>query len=131
MAETREMVEQIEAHMETKFADVDRNLKKYSEASELRHEELTRRIEQMSMSTITAIADNKKLAMDVSKLVSSAFPGGDAESHRRAHEAWIKKTEKEEEFWMHLKKQVVGWGITAALAWFGMIVWAGFIKGPV
>lgn len=131
MMETREMVEQMEAHMESKFADMERNIRKHGEASEQRHDELTRRIEQMSMSTITAIADNKKMAQDIQKLVTSAFPGGDADSHRRAHEAWIRKTEKEEEFWMHLKKQVVGWGATAAIAWAALLLWGGFLKGPL
>jgi hypothetical protein len=64
-------------------------------------------------------------------LFQKSIPGGDAEGHRRAHETWMEKDKAEREFWMHLKKQVVGWGITAALAWFGMIVWAGFLKGPV
>jgi hypothetical protein len=69
--------------------------------------------------------------MDIQKMFVTAFPDGDADGHRRSHEAWMSKTKREEEFWMHLKKQVVAWGVIAALAWLTLIAWAGFLKGPV
>jgi hypothetical protein len=79
---------------------------------------------------MTLLRNNNQTVNEIHKMFKTALPEGDAESHRRAHEAWIEKEKLDREFWMHLKKQVVGWGVTAAIAWAAMLVWAGFLKGP-
>ena len=119
-----------EKKMGEKIAEIKDDIDAHTIKSERRHEELTKRFDTMSQSTMNLLQANNQTVKDVHKMFKSAFPEGDAESHRRAHEQMIEKDKAEREFWMHLKKQVVAWGITAALAWFGMLVWAGFLKGP-
>jgi hypothetical protein len=131
MAEMRAMMEKHEKMEETKINDLREDIEAHAIKSDRRHEEMIKRMDQMQQSTMNLLSTNNATVKEIHTLFEKSIPGGDAEGHRRAHEAWIRKTEKEEEFWMHLKKQVVGWGMTAAIAWAAMLIWAGFVKGPV
>jgi hypothetical protein len=42
----------------------------------------------------------------------------------------IKKTEKEEEFWLDVKKKAVGTVVTAVVLWAGIILWGAVVAGP-
>lgn len=128
-----EFRKQLETHEEKERAVLDElkdEIRENRASSERRHDELASRFQQMQQSTMTLIQTNNTTVNEIHAMFKKAFPNGDAESHRRAHEAWIEKDKAEREFWMHLKKQVVGWGFTAAIAWAAMLVWAGFLKGP-
>lgn len=54
----------------------------------------------------------------IDSLIKEAFPQGDAEGHRRHHEAVIKAAEKKAQFWTDMADSTAKWG----LAGFG--VWA-------
>jgi hypothetical protein len=60
-----------------------------------------------------------------------AFPEGDADGHRKAHESWIRKEAEDREFWLRLKSNVINWAVIAALGWAGIAIWAAVIKGPL
>jgi hypothetical protein len=73
---------------------------------------------------------NNATTREIHELFNAAFPNGNAEEHRRAHEAWIKKTEKEEEFWLDVKKKAVGAVVTAVVLWVGVVLWGAVVAGP-
>jgi len=131
MAEMRSMLERHEVTEDRKFEAIKRDIETHAEKSEQRHEELVRRFDSMQQSSFSLLQANNQTTQEIHKMFKNAFPGGDTENHRRAHEEWMEKDKADREFWMHLKKQVVGWGLTAAIAWAAMLVWAGFLKGPV
>ena len=131
MAEMRAMLERHEIMEDKKFEAIKQDIETHTEASERRHGELVRRFDAMQQSSLSLLQANNQTTQEIHKMFKTAFPNGDADSHRRAHEAWMEKDKAEREFWLHLKKQVVGWGATAAIAWAAMLLWAVFIKGPM
>lgn len=66
---------------------------------------------------------NEKLHIDISVKdvhdlileIKEAFPNGDIDGHRRAHESMIKAAEAEERFWESVKLDVVKKGVWAVL----------------
>jgi hypothetical protein len=131
MAEMRAMLERHEVMEDKKFEGIKHELDIHTLNSERRHGDLVKRFDAMQQSSLNLLQANNQTTQEIHKMFKNAFPGGDAESHRRAHEAWMEKERSEREFWMHLKKQVVGWGLTAAIAWAAMLLWAGFLRGPL
>jgi len=61
--------------------------------------------------------DHKKLEESVEDIhemlidLKTAFPNGDFDGHRRAHEAMIKAAEAQERFWENVKLDVVKKGV--------------------
>ena len=131
MAEVRATMERHEAVEDKKIEAIKKSIEENAQKSEERHKDLVARHEALSQSTMELLRSNNQTTREIHAMFKAAFPNGDAESHRRAHEAWIEKDKSEREFWLHLKKQVVGWGMTAVTAWAAMLLWAGFVKGPV
>lgn len=131
MAEMRAMLERHEMIEDKKFDGIKQELGVHTANSERRHSELVNRFDEMQKSSMNLLQANNQTVKEIHQMFKTAFPNGDAESHRRAHEAWIEKDKAEREFWTHMKKQVVGWGATAAIAWAAMLLWAGFLRGPL
>lgn len=95
---------------------------------ELRQSRL--RMEEMSKSTLAVVMEQNRVVTEIHTMFSEAFPEGDVESHRRAHEKWIKKAEADEQFWLKLKQHVVNWAVVAVIGWIGIALWAAFLRGP-
>lgn len=130
MQETRQMVKEIEQAMEAKFDALTNEIHVHRQQSEHRHEEMARRLEQISNSTVNALSEQSRLVKGLTETVNHAFPDGDVEKHRIAHEKWIKKAEKDEEFWLDVKKKAVGSVVTALVLWAGIVLWTAFVQGP-
>lgn len=130
MVETRKMMEDHERREESTFQALRDELLHTRSESERRHEELTKRFDSMSQSTLSLINANNATTTEIHKLFKLAFPEGDAEAHRRAHEAWIAKSAKEEEFWLDIKKKAVGAVVTAVVLWVGVVLWGAIVAGP-
>ncbi len=130
MQETRQMVKEIEEAMDAKFDSLTSELHTHRIQSEQRHGEIAHRIDQISQSTIAAITEHGRLIKELNASLRDAFPGGDPEQHRIAHESWIKKSEKEEEFWLDVKKKAVGSIVTGLIVWVGFALWTAFLQGP-
>lgn len=130
MAETRQKTEDLEKTVTEKIDDLTKELEDHIVRSERRHEELTRRIETLSESTLAAIQGINKIATETKELFKESIPGEDGYAHRKAHEKWVAKAEQEEKFWLDVKKHAVQWAVVAVLGWGGMILWANFVKGP-
>ena len=64
------------------------------------------------------------------RLTKTAFPDGDPDGHRRAHEAWIKSQEQKAEFWEKMKTEVYKWGIIGVLGFLATAAWVALTKGP-
>jgi phage gp16-like protein len=131
MAEVRSTIERHEKMEEDKFREIKQDLDDHRSASDLRHKELTQRIDQMSHSTMQALNSNGQTTREIHAMFIKAFPEGDAEGHRKAHESWIRKESEDREFWLKLKSNVINWAVIAALGWVGIAVWAAFVKGPL
>ena len=130
MGEVRVMLAHHELVEGEKLNEIKREIASRSKESIERHNDLADRFEAMQKSTLALLQSNNSTVIEISKLLKSAFPDGDLERHRMAHERWIKKDEDDRKFWMDIKKQVVGWGLTAAIAWASLLLWAGFLRGP-
>lgn len=59
----------------------------------------------------------------VAATVKVAFPEGDADGHRRYHEAIIKRIEAREQFYRKLLAELVSKGLWALLIFLGAAVW--------
>lgn len=67
---------------------------------------------------------------DEKSVLANAFPDGDPDGHRRAHDAWIKKAEDQAVFWEKLKTSVVTWGVIGICVFIAGALWTAFLRGP-
>jgi len=74
--------------------------------------------------------ETKELAVEIAKLLNSAFPGGDAGQHRREHEASIKRAESVAAFWQMMSRELAKWGLLGFIGWGLAAVWRAFLMGP-
>lgn len=56
-------------------------------------------------------------AARVQDLMERSFPQGDAEGHRRFHEASIKSAESRAEFWGKMLQELTKWGLIGFTFW--------------
>lgn len=88
------------------------------------------RLEQLSASTLAVVNEQNKALKEIHAMFQAAFPKGDGAAHCRTHEALERKQEEEKEFWLDIKKKVIGWAGTAIIGWVAVVLWAAFVKGP-
>ena len=112
------------------FTEIKDLIRDNKAESEKRHEELGKRFDAMQQSTSHLLFENNKTTSEIHKLFKAAFPEGDAQAHRKAHEDWIAKSEAERKFWLSIKEKAVASIITGAVLWAGIVLWAAFVKGP-
>lgn len=117
--DTRVAVEEHKKEMQQQFAAMRKELDAHAS-----------RVEKLSESTLTVIEKQNVLIRDIKEAFTKAFPEGDAESHRKAHEAWIEKDKADQEFWLKLKQNTINWIVIAILSWVGLVVWGAFVQGP-
>lgn len=117
--DTRAAVEEHKKEMQQQFADMRKELDSHAT-----------RVEKLSESTLTVIEKQNVLIRDIKEAFVKAFPEGDAESHRRAHEAWLDKDKADKEFWIKLKQNTINWVVIAILSWIGLVLWGAFVQGP-
>ena len=70
------------------------------------------------------------LAEAVVALTLKAFPEGDADGHRKAHEAQMIAIEARAEFWKKMLFEVGKYGIVGVIGWLVVKVWVAFLAGP-
>lgn len=117
--DTRVVMEEHKKEMQQQFADMRKELDAHAT-----------RVEKLSESTLTVIEKQNVLIRDIKEAFTKAFPEGDAESHRRAHEAWLDKDKADKEFWIKLKQNTINWVVIAILSWIGLVLWGAFVQGP-
>ena len=117
--DTRQAVEDHKAEMGEQFADMK---------AELGHH--AKRVESLSESTLSVIERQNSLIKELKDAFTKAFPEGDVESHRRAHEAWMEKDKADREFWSKIKQNTINWAVVAVLSWVGLVLWGAFVQGP-
>lgn len=76
------------------------------------------------------VDETGELAEAIAKLMKSAFPEGDTDGHRRAHELAIKQAEARAEFWATMQKEIAKWGLIGFLAWATYYLWKAVLLGP-
>ena len=120
ISDTRRAIEEHKVEMEKLFSGVADQI-----------EDNSKRIDEMSKSTIAVIEKQNALIKELRDMFNKAFPEGDAEAHRRAHESWIEKDKAEREMWSKLKQNTINWLVIAVLSWVGLILWGSFVQGPL
>ena len=130
MVEVRKAMDKHEADEKEVFTEIKDLIKEKDESSKKRHNELSGRFDAMQQSTASLLFENNRTTSEIHKLFKAAFPEGDAESHRKAHESWIAKDKADREFWTKLKGDAIRWVFFAAAGWAGVVLWAAFVKGP-
>lgn len=70
------------------------------------------------------------LAEAVATLMIKSFPEGDADGHRKAHEAQMQAIEARAEFWRKMLFEVSKYGLLGVLGWLALKVWVAFLAGP-
>jgi len=73
---------------------------------------------------------DRKLDKGISSLREDAFPEGDADGHRRHHEAVIKAAEDRAKFWETMRVEIAKWGLIGFLGWALYNLWVSFLMGP-
>ena len=117
--DTRVVVEEHKKEMQQQFKEMREELDNHAH-----------RVEKLSESTLTVIEKQNALIKELKDAFVKAFPEGDAESHRKAHEEWIEKDRADKEFWVKLKQNTINWVVIAILSWVGLVLWGAFIQGP-
>lgn len=70
------------------------------------------------------------LAEAVAALMVKSFPEGDADGHRKAHEAQMRAIEARAEFWKKMLFEVSKYGALGVLGWLCVKIWVAFLQGP-
>ena len=70
------------------------------------------------------------LAEAVATLMVKSFPEGDAEGHRKMHEAEMKAVEARAEFWKKLLFEITKYGLIGVVGWLALKIWTAFLAGP-
>ena len=117
--DTRQAVEEHKLEMQAQFHEMKKEMESHAT-----------KVERLSESTLSVIEKQNVLIRQLKDAFTKAFPEGDAESHRRAHEEWIEKDKAEREMWIKLKQNTINWVVIAVLSWAGFAVWAAFLQGP-
>jgi hypothetical protein len=99
--------------------------------------DMLRDLQRESVATMksggAAVQDLKDSLLRVETKVEkfmSAFPNGDADGHRRAHEDQIKVGDKNEIFWGKIKFTLVALLLSGAVVWISIVLWKAFLMGP-
>ena len=67
---------------------------------------------------------------DLQAVLVRAFPEGDADGHRRHHEAVIQAAKDKAEFWKTMRTELGKYGLVAFWAWALYALWQAFLQGP-
>ena len=76
------------------------------------------------------IAIDQKLAIGLAEIRVEAFPEGDADGHRRHHEAIIKAAEDRAKFWQTMRIELSKWGLIGFAGWAVYALWNSLLQGP-
>ena len=117
--DTRQAVEEHKLEMQAQFHEMKREMETHAS-----------KVERLSESTLSVIEKQNVLIRQLKDAFTKAFPEGDAESHRRAHEEWMEKDKADREFWAKLKQNTINWVVVAVLSWVGLVLWGAFVQGP-
>lgn len=69
-------------------------------------------------------------AEQLSMMMKSAFPNGDPDGHRKAHEDDMAAIAARADFWRKMLFEVTKYGLFGVLGWLAYTVWAAFVQGP-
>ena len=130
MGQVREAFKEHEKHESETFREMKADIKQNRTESDDRHIELLERFESMESKTTNFLETTNTTVNEIHKLFKKAFPEGDVDAHRKAHEYLIEKDKEDKEFWLKLKQDVVKWAALAVISWGGLVLWAAFLKGP-
>ena len=130
MTEVREVMGIHEMVEKSIDASMREEIKNNRLEADNRHTESMKRLESIEHSTMELVKGNMVVISDIHRMFKQAFPEGDVNEHRKAHEQLITKEREDKEFLMKLKQDLLKLIAIAALGWGGVVIWAAFLKGP-
>ncbi|SAL47524.1 hypothetical protein AWB74_02141 [Caballeronia arvi] len=77
-------------------------------------------------SSLEVLEKDLKVVIERVDDLAKGFPGGDADGHRRAHEALIQRAEARARFYEDLRGELAKKGLWALLALLGVALWQYF-----
>ena len=80
--------------------------------------------------TAHMMSEPEEVAQVIEARMKSAFPNGDLDGHRVAHEAAIQAALDRAEFWKKLLFEVTKYGVFGVVGWLAYVVWQAFLQGP-
>lgn len=81
-------------------------------------------------SSLEVLEKDLKVVIDRVDDLAKGFPGGDADGHRRAHEALIRRAEERAKFYEDLRSELAKKGLWALIALIGVALWQ-YVKTKV
>lgn len=63
-------------------------------------------------------------------MMKSAFPNGDPDGHRKAHEDEMATIAARAEFWKKMLFEVSKYGVIGVVGWLAYTIWVAFLQGP-
>lgn len=117
----------IAAELSEYKADNTEAIKRLEQSMRYTHATLTESIQRAAEA-----AESAKISVKdtISEVMEAAYPDGDADGHRHAHEAWIKKTEENAAFWKKMREELTKYGLVAFLGFAAVALWQSFLQGP-
>lgn len=83
---------------------------------------------QEILDRLDQITDQVRQLTELTKKLSSGFPGDDPGGHRVYHEAVIRKIEARAEFWQKMTFDLAKYGIIGLAGWAFVALWQAAIK---
>ena len=74
--------------------------------------------------------ETDEIAEAITINMNKAFPGGDPDGHRLAHEETMRIIHDRAEFWQKLLFEISKYGLIGVVSWLSFVIWTGFLKGP-
>lgn len=91
------------------------------------HEDVQVLDRKLTEHTATELTNITEMVRD---LMADAFPGGDANGHRKAHEADMKAITDRADFWKKMLFEVSRYGLFGVLGWLVYAAWVALLAGP-
>jgi hypothetical protein len=130
MTEVRAMLEKHEKMEEIKFRELKDDIDGHRNESAKRHDELVRRFEEMSQSTMNVFNQINTSAKETRDLFKRSIPNEDPEGHKNAHLAQIEEAKERKDFYKFVKYTVVAAVSVGLLGWITNPIWQAFLQGP-
>ena len=74
--------------------------------------------------------ETEEFKLLIKSAFACSFPAGDAEGHRKVHEADIQRALDRAEFWKKMLYEITKYGLLGVLGWIAIQLWVAFVNGP-
>lgn len=76
------------------------------------------------------VKETSMIALALADIMKRAFPDGDADRHRQAHETALKLVQARTDFYYRLAFELAKWTLLGFAGWLLIYAWKAFLQGP-